>query len=1594
MANSSSPTQSDSGYETTEERPFEECTIEVAYIHAHEEASDTQLAPFVHTGSVGGVPVDMLFDTGAPASLIDLTVYYRIPAEERPHLQAAPDQAGSLGRPSKLKYTGLGGTSTFAQGCGVFDLVLAGNAVRHWMWVVDMAGLSRGLILGLDFQVALDVRMEPAHKRATLNGKRIPLHRRTTDKENHPVRVLEAFSLPAGSSKNVLVELQGDEVSTKLNYMVKPLQDMLSDVGLLMAHCVVHPEKGDAWGGKRRVARVAVLNVAEETCWIEKDQLLGTACEVLNVDPLHGSGIKKPDDRNNSESSDDYEKRMRRDFPALKPFISKGESRDVEMAYIQGYVDTTPAWPRGTAFPEYEDAMPSTDWEGEPLCGGKDLEQKKFCPAEEIFPHVPEHLRELIDGCKLETFGQRKALADLLAKYQDVFASPGGLLGHTDLVKHTIDVAGKLPIKQRARRVPLGKKKVCDDEIDRLESAGIIEPSNSPWSSPVVLVTKKDGSVRFCVDYRKLNEATVKDAYPIPKIEECIDTLSGAKWFCTLDLLSGYHQVEMAEEDKEKTAFSTHRGHHQFTRMSFGLTNAPATFERLMDLVLKGLNWEQCLVYLDDVVVFGKTFEETLENLRLVLERFRAANLRVKPPKCSLFQKEVLYLGHIISEEGVACDPAKIEAVSKWPVPRTVKDVRSFIGFAGYYRKFVNDFSTKAAPLHELTKIDVKWIWDEACQAGFEAIKLALTTAPVLGYPRDEGLFILDTDASLYGVGAVLAQVQDGEERVISYVSKKLSKSQVNYCTTKRELLAVVLFTKHFSHYLLGREKFLLRTDHSSIRWLCNFKGDEGMLARWISQLQQYNFEIQHRAGKDHGNADGMSRRPIHLCPREDCPDCGHYRVVEIGVIEVSRTRKARRRRAERAEAHEKSQAENGTGPMTRSRAAVKKPGFVSVDLGTETQGGPLSDSENSEPGSTGPEFSSASYIDSDSEGVTDTPGDEVLTVAEQAGVEKPTETWAPSNWLETLTPELLRVAQERDDAIGVFLKLVEDEKSRPAYKSLEGPSLRWKQSLWMQWGNLTVRKGVLYRMKRKSVVGTVYQLVTPLKMTKKIFTDLHALPQSGHNGMTKTLERISKRYYWPSMKRNIRAWIRQCSICEQGKPGGRRFKLPMQTPEAGRPLKKICLDIVNMHKLTERGNRVALVVTDTFTKWTEAYALPNHKAETVAKTLVVEFILRYGVPLVIHSDQGAEFESKVFKCIYELMGIEKTRTSAYNPSGNGEVERLNRSILTMLKAYTDQKHCTDWDEYLPFVLSAYRNSVHESTKMTPNRMMMNREVDVPLDLIYGAPDDEDMLPYEYAQAVRKNMRDAHSLARESLGIAALHQKRNYDQGSRRCKFQEGQWVWFFYSPRAGNKLLRVWTGPWLVLEKCSNVNFKIQEKKTSVPRVVHGRYLKAYEGQEVLVDWRAKREPNLPIAALQTGETAAAKAPVGHTIPTDLHVNAPSNRKNDGESHEAPVRIVSFGERRALLQKSQRTDRLKLNSPLAPCNEKKPVKESDQAQGLEEDQVDEFIRLSQEDPLLGPLNPYDVGEGKLTEDRNLELSGLRRSLRDRRPPERFGQDK
>ena len=480
------------------------------------------------------------------------------------------------------------------------------------------------------------------------------------------------------------------------------------------------------------------------------------------------------------------------------------------------------------------------------------------------------------------TGDQMLKVRKLLYKHRNVISTSDTDLGYTEIVKHTIPVTDEVPIRLPHRRIPPNVQSEVKDIIQKWITQKIIRPSSSAYASQCVLVRKKDGGLRICIDFRALNKKTRRDAYPLPRVEEALEALHGAKYFSSLDLAQGYLQCAMDENDVSKTAFRVGSGGlYEFVRMPFGLCNAPATFQRLMDMILGDQTYDTLLLYLDDILLFSNSIEDMVERLDMVLTRLAKAGLKIKPEKCFLFMIEVKYLGHIVSERGIETDPKKIEAVKHWKKPTSETELRSFLGFASYYRKFVPNFAKIASPLHDLiggkkgkkkkvfqnsTRPYVRFSekWGVSCDVAFEELRNKLTTAPTLAYPDFSKPFILETDASFEGLGAVLSQMQDNKQVVIGYASRSLKPSErnmLNYSSTKLELLALKwAITEKYREYLYGAN-FVVYTDNNPLSYLMTSKVGATEM-RWVSQLGQFNFDIKFRPGKHNRNADALSRLP------------------------------------------------------------------------------------------------------------------------------------------------------------------------------------------------------------------------------------------------------------------------------------------------------------------------------------------------------------------------------------------------------------------------------------------------------------------------------------------------------------------------------------------------------------------------------------------------------------------------------------------------------------------------------------------------------------------------------------------------------------
>jgi transposase InsO family protein len=887
---------------------------------------------------------------------------------------------------------------------------------------------------------------------------------------------------------------------------------------------------------------------------------------------------------------------------------------------------------------------------------------------------------------------ERKLGLDVIFKYKDIFSQSDEDLGHTDMVRHRIEVDDVVPFKQRYRRIPPGMLDEIRTHLQQLLAAGVIRPSHSPWASNVVVARRKDGRLRLCIDYRQLNNRTIRDSYALPRIEELLDSLGGMKYFSVLDMKSGYYQVGIEEEHKQRTAFTVGPlGFFEYNRMPFGLSNAPATYQRLMERCLEGLHLKMCLVYLDDLIIFSRTYEEHIERLDKVLRRIQECGLKLAPKKCAFFKRKVKYVGFIISEDGIETDPDKVEKIKNWPVPSSPEDIRKFLGFAGYYRRFVENFSKIAKPLSELmpksaskknktkskSSDGVQWRWDTQQQEAFDELKTRLCSQPILGFPDYDLPFELHTDASAQGLGAVLYQKQGGHLRVIAYASRALGQSERNYSAHKLEYLCLKwAVSEKFHDYLYGHN-FTVITDNNPLTYVLTSAKLDATGHRWLAALSSYNFSIHYRPGKANVDADTLSRMPSQ-------------EVEEI---------------------------------TTESVSAI----------------------------------CSLLHVSNLVESLSVTPDD----IEEDIDL---TDVKCADNAREW------RRAQLKDPALADILMHMRNGTKPLRPKTSEDKE---KALLVKNFGHFILKRGVLYRT--SSVDGEKQeQLVLPTAYRRAALRSLH--DNVGHPGRDRTVSLLKDRFYWPGLISDVEAHIRTCERCLRRKTPT-NVKAPLVSIQTSAPLELVCMDFLTLEP-SKGGQQHVLVVTDHFTRYAQAYPTKNMTAKTTAEAFFNNFVVHYGLPKRIHSDQGANFTGLVMKELCQLLKIEKSRTTPYHPMGNGMCERFNRTLCNMLGTL-DPDSKKNWKAYVGPLVHAYNCTRHETTAVSPFFLMFGRHPRLPVDLAFGLDiePDKSRSTLQYTKSMKERLKQAYDLASSAAAKSQTKQKTYYDRKARAATLEEGDRV-------------------------------------------------------------------------------------------------------------------------------------------------------------------------------------------------------------------------
>ncbi|XP_048252488.1 uncharacterized protein LOC125380443 [Haliotis rufescens] len=1023
---------------------------------------------------------------------------------------------------------------------------------------------------------------------------------------------------------------------------------------------------------------------------------------------------------------------------------------------------------------------------------------------------------DLSDSDLTET--QKQQLECFLLSQRSVFARELSELGTTHLHQHKIETEHTRPVRLPFYRQSSLVRKECARQIKEMLDAGIIEPSHSEWHSPVVMVKKSDNSYRFAVDYRKLNAVTKPIFFPLPRLEDVIDAIGEkhAQMFSVLDCASGFWQIPLHPETKHKSAFITQDGIFEFNRLPFGLKNAPAAFQQTICSALQAMNWKHILIYVDDMIIYSRTFEEHLHHLKCVFGKLKEAGLTLKPSKCRFAAKRVTYLGHVFSKDGVEVDKSKVEVVKSIPSPKNVHDIRHFLGLASYYRKFVPNFSRIASPLYNLLQKDATFNWSDECEQALNKLKGCLTSAPVLTYPDPNKPFILTTDASTSAIGYILGQRDaSGQEHVICYGGRALHAAEKKWGITQLECLAVLEGIRTFRVYLTS-QKFKVFTDHHALKWLKDIKQETGRLARWSLMLQEYDYEIEHRAGKANTNADALSRIPYPAQIIEPVTD--DFPVPPVPSINyTSATIQSNHHPIQHSYAEAVSTPPTNPSATTNHQIASQLTA-ADNDYGISPE---CSTSENLHlSGQKAIAPSSASSIDLYVEFCyqDEIPsGPTVQTIG----------TDIPENNLA-----------ERQRSSPDFKPIIDFLENGEIPSHYNDSQVKGLQGLSQEYD---LCEGILYHFYLPKHRGhkngrhpMVTQLAVPISDRKSLLYAYHDSKAGGcHFGRDATRQSILTKYHWPGLYQDVETYIKSCEECQKSKRWAHSKPAPMVPMPIEDNFSRLHVDILGPLPQTKDGHKYVLVAVDSFSRWIEAFPLHTQDAVEVATKLFNEVFTRYGAPRTLVTDRGRQFTSKLVNAICEIFEVKHHFTSSYHPQTNGMVERRNSTIAQALKSYCKPDQ-SNWADILPCVLMSMRNTPCQSTGYSPHHMLFGREMCLPFDTTLTPKPTLGKNAETHLQQLIDNLKVVKSIARDNMSVSQQIDKEHQELKSSEPSFMLGQQV-LLHSPvikqGLSPKLSQSWTGPYYITDIGPNHTFKIHRCSDDKEHksLVHANRLKPY---------------------------------------------------------------------------------------------------------------------------------------------------------------------
>lgn len=851
--------------------------------------------------------------------------------------------------------------------------------------------------------------------------------------------------------------------------------------------------------------------------------------------------------------------------------------------------------------------------------------------------------KNIPDFAKNDTF-------NLCKEFSDIFCLPSDKLTKNNFYEQKLKLLDSAPVYIKNYRTPYSQTNEINCQVNKLLENEIIEPSTAEYNSPILLVPKKStddqNKWRLVIDYRQVNKKLIADKFPLPRIDDILDQLGRAKYFSTLDLKAGFHQISLEKNSRDITTFSTNNGSYRFTRLPFGLKVSPNSFQRMMSIAFAGITPEKAFLYMDDLIVIGCSKNHHLQNLRKVFYTCRKYNLKLNPEKCNFFQKEVTFLGHKITSHGILPDDSKFEIINKFPTPTNADAVKRFVAFCNYYRRFIPNFANICKPLNKLTRKNIIFVWSQDCQNSFEKLKTALVQPQILQYPDFNKQFIVTTDASKDACGAVLSQDFNGKDLPIAFASKSFTKGESNKATIEQELLAIHWAINYFRPYLYG-VKFLVKSDHKPLVYLFSMKNPSSKLTRMRLDLEEYDFEVEYIKGKNNVGADALSR-----ITTSDLKEISNQS-AKILAVTRSMTKKQENKNSD---TYDSSQNKILILPKiyeTLDNSSILNLPLVSFEI-------------------------KSLYLRI------------IMRLKGRFSAESNIPIINGNFSLEEVLPKLESMANDHNIK-SLKLKLNDQIFQMCTINELK------------EIGQEKLKKVNILLFKEPQVIKNRDE---KLALIQKYHDDPLI---GGHCGQKKLLKKLRVNYRWKGMSKEVAVYIKNCYKCQLNKSRVKNQEPMVITPTPQKAFDITSIDTVGPFMKTSKNNVYAVTIQCELTKYIVIIPIPNKEAATVARAIMDHFILIYGSMKEIRTDLGTEYKNEIFANLTKMLNISQKFSTPYHSQTIGGCERNHRVLNEYLRMYINDAK-SDWDDWVQYYSFCYNTTPSIYHDFSPFELVFGRK--------------------------------------------------------------------------------------------------------------------------------------------------------------------------------------------------------------------------------------------------------------------------------------------